>query len=251
MPGATKSPTRSHFFITSVINMSYAIELWDTPSLSVVGKNERFPVRHVFCVGRNYAEHAKEMGHDASKEPPFFFTKSAHAVVPVGAGGVTLPYPQMTENLHHEIEMTVAIGKAGRDIKPEHALDHVYGYGVGLDMTRRDLQQVAKDMRRPWSFGKDFDAGAPMGPIHPVAGGKHPSGAIWLKVNGEDKQEGKLSDMNWSVADMIAYLSKYYELQPGHVIMSGTPAGVGPVVHGDVLVGHVDGLGEIEVRYSK
>jgi fumarylpyruvate hydrolase len=229
----------------------YAIEMWDSPSLPVQGRSERFPVRHVFCVGRNYAEHAKEMGHDSSKEPPFFFTKSAHAVVPVGSGGISLAFPQMTENLHHEIEMTVAIGKEGRNIPADKALEHVYGYGVGLDMTRRDLQQTAKDMRRPWSFGKDFDEAAPMGPIHAVAGGKHPSGAIWLKVNGATKQQGELKDMIWSVADMIAYLSRYYTLRPGHVIMSGTPAGVGPVVAGDTLVGHVDGLGEIEVRYAK
>jgi fumarylpyruvate hydrolase len=228
----------------------YAIEHWDSPALAVVGKSERFPVRHVFCVGRNYAEHAREMGHDASKEPPFFFTKSAHAVVAVPEGGITLPYPKMTENLHHEIEMTVAIGREGHNIDAKHALDYVYGYGVGLDMTRRDLQQVAKDMRRPWSFGKDFDAGAPMGPIHPVVGGKHPEGKISLKVNGAVKQEGELKDMIWSVADMIAYLSRYYLLKPGHVIMSGTPAGVGPVVSGDTMVGHVDSLGEIEVRYG-
>jgi fumarylpyruvate hydrolase len=231
--------------------MSHVIELWDPPSLAVAGRKERFPVRHVFCVGRNYADHAKEMGHDSSKEPPFFFTKSAHAVVPVGEAGVTLPFPQMTQNLHHEIEMTVAIGKEGRNISAEQALDYVFGYGVGLDMTRRDLQQEAKDLRRPWSFGKDFDAGAPMGPIHPVAAGKHPQGAIWLKVNGVMKQEGKLADMIWSVSDMIAYLSRYYTLLPGHVIMSGTPAGVGPVVPGDTMLGHVDGLGEIQVTYEK
>jgi fumarylpyruvate hydrolase len=232
--------------------MQYVIEPWDTPSLAIVGRTERFPVRHVFCVGRNYAEHAKEMGHDSSKEPPFFFTKSAHAVVPVGSGGVSLPFPQMTENLHHEIEMTVAIGREGKNIPAANALDYVYGYGVGLDMTRRDLQQVAKDLRRPWSFGKDFDEAAPMGPIVPVAsGGHHPNGAIWLKVNGVVKQQDDLNGMIWNVADMIAFLSQYYTLKPGHVIMSGTPAGVGPVARGDTMLGHVDGLGEIEVRYTK
>jgi fumarylpyruvate hydrolase len=230
--------------------MSYVIEAVETPSLPVVGTSDLYPVRHVFCVGRNYAEHAKEMGHDASKEPPFFFTKSAHAVVVVGKGGITLPFPQMTGNLHHEIEMTVAIGKEGKNIPAAKALEYVYGYGVGLDMTRRDLQQTAKDMRRPWSFGKDFDQGAPMGSIHPVAGGKHPEGAIRLKVNGEIRQQGELKDMIWDVAHMIEFLSQYYTLKPGHVIMSGTPAGVGPVVAGDVMVGHVDGLGEIEVRYA-
>ena len=231
--------------------MQYCIEHWATPALPIVGKSEYFPVRHVFCVGRNYAEHAREMGHDASKEPPFFFTKSAHAVIAVGNGGVQLPFPQMTANLHHEIEMTVAIGREGRNISTATALDYVYGYGIGLDMTRRDLQQTAKDMRRPWSFGKDFDEAAPMGPIHAVAGGKHPGGAIWLKVNGAMKQQGELKDMIWNVADMIAYLSQYYTLKPGHVIMSGTPAGVGPVVAGDTMLGHIDGLGEIEVRYAK
>jgi fumarylpyruvate hydrolase len=231
--------------------MSHVIELWDAPALPVAGKSASFPVRHVFCVGRNYAEHAKEMGHDAAKEPPFFFTKSAHAVVPVPAGGVSLPFPQMTSNLHHEIEMTVAIGKEGKNIPAARALDYVYGYGVGLDMTRRDLQQTAKDMRRPWSFGKDFDQGAPMGPIHPVEGGKHPAGAIWLKVNGEMRQQGQLADMIWDVAHMIEFLSQYYTLLPGHIIMSGTPAGVGPVVAGDTLLGHVDGIGDIEVRYAR
>ena len=231
--------------------MSHVIELWDAPALPVVGKSASFPVRHVFCVGRNYAEHAKEMGHDAAKEPPFFFTKSAHGVVPVPAGGLTLPFPQMTSNLHHEIEMTVAIGREGKNIPAAKALDYVYGYGVGLDMTRRDLQQTAKDMRRPWSFGKDFDQGAPMGPIHAVDGGKHPAGEILLKVNGEVRQRGQLADMIWDVAHMIEFLSQYYTLMPGHVIMSGTPAGVGPVVAGDVLVGSVDGLGSIEVRYAR
>ncbi len=231
--------------------MSHVFELWEAPALPVAGRPALFPVRHVFCVGRNYAEHAKEMGHDSSKEPPFFFTKSAHAVVPVGSGGVTLPYPQMTGNLHHEIEMTVAIGREGKNIPAAHALDYVYGYGVGLDMTRRDLQQQAKDLRRPWSFGKDFDQGAPMGAIHPAEAGRAPKGAIWLKVNGKITQQGELGDMIWDVAHMIEFLSQYYTLMPGHIIMSGTPAGVGPVAPGDTLVGHVDGLGEIEVRYAK
>jgi fumarylpyruvate hydrolase len=231
--------------------MSHVFDLWEAPALPVAGGPALFPVRHVFCVGRNYAEHAKEMGHDSTKEPPFFFTKSAHAVVPVGTGGVSLPYPQMTGNLHHEIEMTVAIGKQGKNIPAAKALEYVYGYGVGLDMTRRDLQQTAKDMRRPWSFGKDFDQGAPMGAIHPAEAGRLPRGAIWLKVNGETRQQGDIGDMIWDVAHMIEFLSQYYTLMPGHIIMSGTPAGVGPVGPGDTMTGHVDGLGEIEVRYEK
>jgi fumarylpyruvate hydrolase len=228
--------------------MQYAFDLWDPPSLAIVGQSTRFPVRHVFCVGRNYAEHAKEMGGDASKEPPFFFSKPAHSVV---SGGGTIQYPLATKNLHYEFEMVVAIGKEGTHIPREAALDHVFGYALGLDMTRRDLQDVAKQTRRPWDFGKAFDEAAPIGPIYPVAThGHHSSGKIWLNVNGELKQRGDLRDMIWPVPDMIAFLTDYYTLRPGDLIMTGTPAGVGAVVPGDELVGGVDGLGELAVKIA-
>jgi fumarylpyruvate hydrolase len=228
--------------------MEYIFELSECPSLPIVGQTKRFPVRHVFCVGRNYAEHAKEMGGDASQEPPFFFSKPARSVVPEGG---TIHYPLATNNLHYEFEMVVAIGKEGTHIPPEAALEYVFGYALGLDMTRRDLQDVAKQTRRPWDFGKAFDEAAPIGPIYPVATHGHPSsGSIWLKVNGEMRQQGDLRDMIWPVPDMIAFLTQYYTLRPGDLIMTGTPAGVGAVVPGDELLGGIDGLGELAVKIA-
>jgi fumarylpyruvate hydrolase len=200
-------------------------------------------------VGRNYAEHAREMGHDPDREPPFFFMKPADAIVQNGA---TIPYPQVTKDLHHEIEMIVAIGKGGANIPVEKALDHVFGYGVGLDMTRRDIQGEAKKMGRPWEMGKAFDNSAPCTALKPVTMVGHPTkGAIWLKVNGQVKQKGDLADLIWNVPETIAYLSKLVTLQPGDLIMSGTPAGVGPVQRGDKLEGHVDGLGDLNITYAK
>ena len=219
------------------------------PSVAIAGSAARFPVRRIFCVGRNFAEHTREMGHDPDREPPFFFMKPADAIVQNGA---TIPYPKMTKDLHHEIEMIVAIGKGGADIPVEKALDHVFGYGVGLDMTRRDLQGEAKKMGRPWEMGKAFDESAPCTALKPVSMVGHPAkGAIWLKVNGQVKQKGDLNEMIWNVPETISYLSKLITLRPGDIIMSGTPAGVGPVKAGDKLEGHVEGVGDLTVSYAK
>ncbi|HEV7617605.1 MAG TPA: fumarylacetoacetate hydrolase family protein [Burkholderiaceae bacterium] len=229
--------------------MDYAIDFPKTPVLPVAESKKAFPVGRIYCVGRNYAEHAREMGHDPDREPPFFFMKPADAIVQNGA---TIPYPQVTKDLHHEIEMIVAIGKGGANIPVEKALDHVFGYGVGLDMTRRDIQGEAKKMGRPWEMGKAFDNSAPCTALKPVTMVGHPTkGAIWLKVNGQVKQKGDLADLIWNVPETIAYLSKLVTLQPGDLIMSGTPAGVGPVQRGDKLEGHVDGLGDLNVTYAK
>ena len=217
-------------------------------SVPVIGRKERFPVHRIYCVGRNYAAHAREMGKDPEKEPPFFFMKPADAVVP---GGGQIHYPPGTQNLHHEIELVVAIQREGRNIAAAKALDHVYGYAVGLDMTRRDLQLKARDMGRPWDFGKAFDESAPITPIHPVAShGHHSTGKIWLKVNGEMRQQADLADMIWNVPDTIAFLSEYYFLRPGDLIFTGTPAGVGAVKRGDQMVGGVEGLGELVVTVA-
>ncbi len=214
-------------------------------SLPVVGTSARFPVHRVYCVGRNYAEHAIEMGHDPNREPPFFFQKNPDNLV---VGG-EFPYPPKTKDVHHEIELVVALGKGGKDIPAEKALDCVWGYGVGLDMTRRDLQGEAKKMGRPWEVGKAFEHSAPCGPLVPAAKIGHPSkGAVWLDVNGERKQTGDLSQLIWNVPDTIAYLSTLFELKPGDLIFSGTPAGVGAVKRGDVMRGGVEGVGEIEIR---
>ena len=229
--------------------MSHAIAFRPTPTLPVAESNQTFPVGRIYCVGRNYAEHAREMGHDPEREPPFFFMKPADAIAPNGA---TLPFPQVTRDLHHEIEMVVAIGKDGADVPVEKALDLVFGYGVGLDMTRRDLQNEAKKMGRPWEMGKAFDNSAPCTALRPVALAGHPAkGAIWLKVNGNVVQKGDLSEMIWNVPEMISYLSRLITLRAGDLIMSGTPAGVGPVRPGDRLEGHVDGVGDLAVAYAR
>ncbi|MBU6490334.1 MAG: fumarylacetoacetate hydrolase family protein [Burkholderiales bacterium] len=219
-------------------------------SAGVASARERFPVRRIYCVGRNYAAHAREMGHDPDREPPFFFTKPADALVYVAPGSTgEFPYPSRTNDVHHEIELVVAIGRAGREIEVDRALDHVYGYALGLDMTRRDLQAEAKKMGRPWDVAKGFDHSAPLGPIHPVSRVGHiGQGAIRLEVNGVEKQRSDLSQLIWSTAETIAYLSTLFELHPGDLIFTGTPEGVGPVVRGDVLTGSVQGLGELNVR---
>jgi len=218
-------------------------------SVAVAGSQARFPIRRVFCVGRNYAAHAREMGKDPDREPPFFFTKPADAVV---AAEGTVPYPPLTENLHHEIELVVAIGKAGTNVKPEQALDLVWGYGVGVDLTRRDLQDVAKKMSRPWDWSKSFDASGPCGPLQPASAIGHPAkGAIWLKVNGETRQEGDLTELIWPVADVIAYISEAMALQPGDLIFTGTPAGVGALNPGDAVTAGVAGVGEIAFTIGK
>jgi fumarylpyruvate hydrolase len=230
--------------------MAYVIPAPSTPALPVTGTKDLFPVRRVYCVGRNYAAHAREMGGDPTREPPFFFMKPADALQPV-AEGVTAdhPYPPKTGNYHFEIEMVVALAKGGRDIPVDQALDHVFGYAVGLDMTRRDLQDEAKQLRRPWELGKSADHSGPVGPIHPVSAVGHPAnGTISLTVDGAIKQKADLSDMIWSVAEQIAYLSTYFELAPGDVIFSGTPEGVGAVTKGQTMAGAVEGLGEIRLR---
>lgn len=225
--------------------MGYVIPLCEPTTLPVVGSGDGFPVRRIFCVGRNYAAHAREMGHDPDREPPFFFTKPADAVVPSGA---TIPYPVRTSDLHYEIELVVALSKGGVDIPEASALDHVYGYGVGIDLTRRDLQGEAKKMGRPWDMGKGFDNSAPMTALTPASAIGHPAkGEIWLKVNGETRQKGDLAQQIWNVQETISYLSGLVTLYPGDLIMTGTPEGVGPVVSGDRLVGGIDGLSELTV----
>lgn len=218
-------------------------------TVPVAGTDQAFPVHRIYCVGRNYAAHAREMGFDPNREPPFFFCKPADAVVYVAPGTTgSFPYPSETKNCHYEMELVVAIGQGGRDIPVEKALDHVYGYALGLDMTRRDLQIKMRDAGRPWDIGKAFDHAAPIGPIHRAAEVGHlVKGAIWLKLNGESKQKGDLSDLIWSVAETVAYLSKFFELVPGDLIYTGTPEGVGAVVKGDKLHGGIDGLGEFHV----
>ncbi len=206
----------------------------------------QFPVRRIFCVGRNYAAHAREMGSDPNREPPFFFTKPTDAVLP---GGQDTPYPTMTANLHHEMELVVAIGQGGADIAPTDALNLVFGYAAGLDLTRRDLQDEAKATRRPWDMSKGFDASAPIGEIVPAAQAGHPAeGAITLKVNGETRQHGDLADQIWAVPDIIAALSKLVRLAPGDLIFTGTPDGVGPLQRGDTLEGTITGVGSVRTR---
>lgn len=223
----------------------FVIDRPECPSVAVAGTDDRFPVRRIFCVGRNYAAHAREMGNDPDREPPFFFTKPSDAVVD---SGQAIRYPPLTRNLHHEIELVVAIAKGGRRIRPDHALDHIWGYAVGIDLTRRDLQNVAKEAGRPWDWSKAFDRSAPCGPIVPVATSGHPSsGRIWLAVNGEARQNADLSEMIWPVADIVAKCSEAMELRPGDLIFTGTPAGVGPLKPGDNVTGGIDGVGEIAI----
>jgi len=229
--------------------MNYAIPAWPPTTVPVAGSADVFPVRHIYCVGRNYAEHAKEMGGDATKEPPFFFTKAADSIVPVVAPAVgSVAYPLATKNYHHEIELVVAIGKAGVNVAAGQANALVWGYAVGLDMTRRDLQNDMREKKRPWDIGKSFAQAAPIAPLHRVTEtGLLSRGAIRLDVNGERRQEGDLADMIWDVPHTIAFLSKYYELLPGDLIFSGTPAGVGAVVAGDRLDAHIDGLTPLSI----
>lgn len=231
--------------------MEYAVSPAPVYALAVAGRSEQFPVNRIFCVGRNYAAHAREMGKDPDRDPPFFFMKPACAAVAVGAQGVTIPYPPMTANFHHEIELVAVIGKGGANIPVEKALEHVYGYAVGLDMTRRDLQLDARDKGRPWEFGKSFAQSAPIGPIHRAADIGHPQQAvIALTVNGEARQSSDIAKLIWSVAESIAYLSQYETIEPGDVIMTGTPEGVNAVKRGDEMRGSIAGLGEIVVKVA-
>jgi fumarylpyruvate hydrolase len=231
--------------------MKYAVPPAPVYTLAIAGSEERFPVNRIFCVGRNYAAHAREMGRDPDCEKPFFFMKPANATVAVGADEVTIPYPPMTGNFHHEIELVAAIGKGGAGIPVEQALEHVFGYAVGLDMTRRDIQLAAREHGRPWEFGKSFAQSAPIGAISPAAAVGHlEAGSITLTVNGAPRQGSDISKLIWSVAESIAYLSQYETLEPGDIIMTGTPEGVNAVVAGDVMHGEVAGLAPITVRVA-
>ena len=229
--------------------MSYVFSPAPVASVPVVGSSERFPVHRIYCVGRNYEEHAKEMGF-TGREPPFFFMKPADAIVVVDAGQTgELPYPSLTTNLHHEIELVVAIGKGGKDIKAADAFSHIYGYATGLDMTRRDLQNDMKKQGRPWCIGKAFEHAAPIGPITPAAeAGDIAKATISLQVNGADRQRSDIGKLIWNIAETIEHLSAAWELQPGDLIMTGTPEGVAAVVRGDLLEGRIDGLTGIKLK---
>ncbi|GAB2891272.1 fumarylacetoacetate hydrolase family protein [Paralcaligenes sp. KSB-10] len=228
--------------------MDYIVPVQPIAAIPVAGAAAQFPVRRVYCVGRNYAEHAKEMGF-TGREDPFFFCKPADALICVADGQTgTMPYPSKTSNLHYEIELVVALDKGGRDLSLEEAANCVWGYAIGLDMTRRDLQGEAKKQGRPWEVGKAFDQSAPVGPLHPRSKvGTLDKGAISLSVNGATKQSSDLSSMIWNVAESLSYLSGLFELKAGDIIFTGTPEGVGPVVAGDTMVGAIAGLGELKV----
>ena len=229
--------------------MKSAIAPWDLPVVPIVGTSDVFPVRHIYCVGRNYAEHAKEMGGDATKEPPFFFTKPADAIVPVVPPAVgALTYPLATKSLHHEVELVVALGRRGLQLEPDEAQALIFGYACGLDMTRRDLQNEMREKKRPWDIGKSFAQAAPIGPIHPVGQtGFLAQGAITLDVNGVRRQQGDLADMIWDIPHLLAILSQFYELMPGDLVFTGTPAGVDAVVAGDRLDGRIEGLPALSI----
>jgi fumarylpyruvate hydrolase len=231
--------------------MNLAFPPHPSATLPIAGSEQRFPVRRIFCVGRNYADHAREMGavdQAEGREPPFFFTKPADAVVS-GEGEISVAYPPLTRNLHHEVEMVVALGAGGANVAVDAANGLIFGYTVGLDLTRRDMQAKAKEKAHPWDMSKGFDQSAVAGPICPVAVSGHPAtGRIWLRVNGQARQEGDLSAMMWKVAEIIANLSTMVRLEAGDLIYTGTPAGVGPLVRGDVLEGGVDGVGTLCAR---
>jgi fumarylpyruvate hydrolase len=257
---------RRHFFQSSALVSSGALVGCVTPGLAqqqvktpfvvpqvyvpIVGSDEMFPVRRIYCIGRNYAAHAREMGSDPTREPPFFFQKPTDAIQYVATG--TMPdhaYPPLTKNYHYEAELVAALNKGGRNIPVDKALELVYGYTLGLDMTRRDLQRAMGDEKKPWEIGKSFDQSAPIGAIHKLAQTGHfTQGAIWLKVNGQLKQNANLNQMIWSVAEQISKLSQAFELFPGDIIYSGTPENVGPVVRGDVIEMHIDGLPNLSVK---
>ena len=225
--------------------MAYVFMAKETPSVAVAGSTDFFPVHRIYCVGQNYANHAREMGANPEREAPFFFSKPADAVCPEGS---RLPFPLATENLHHEIELVVAIGKKGTNILATKALDYVFGYAVGLDLTRRDLQSDAKNKGRPWSTAKGFDNSAPCSAVHTVSEFGHiERGSITLSVNGEVRQQGDISDMIWSVAEVVSILSGFFALCPGDLIYTGTPAGVGPVKKGDKLKGEVENLAKLNI----
>jgi fumarylpyruvate hydrolase len=220
--------------------MNYALPIWDIPNVAIDQSEQKFPVHRIYCVGRNYAEHAREMGADPVREAPFFFCKPNDAVVP---NGVAIPYPSITQNFHHEVELVVALKAGGVNIKPEAALGLVFGYAVGVDLTRRDLQQAAKDKGRPWDVGKAFDRSAPIGALRQASSGGHiPQAAITISVNGVTKQISDVKEMIWNVPDIIAHLSGLFELAAGDLIFTGTPAGVGPLIKGDRIEARIVGL---------
>ncbi|BCP54176.1 fumarylacetoacetase [Kaistia sp. 32K] len=224
---------------------SYVVTPPPRVSVGVRDSSARFPVHRIYCVGRNYAAHAREMGHDPDREPPFFFLKNPDDIV---EAGTAVPYPSQTSDLHHEAELVVALGEGGSDIAPEDALSHVYGYAIGLDLTLRDVQAEAKKAARPWATAKAFAASAPIGDIVPASVLGHPaSGRLTATVNGQPRQEGDLADMIWSVPEIIAHLSRWFVLAPGDLIFTGTPAGVGGLERGDVVVAEIDGIGSLEV----
>jgi len=257
---------RRHFFQSTALVTTGAVVGCATPGMAqnqpktpfavpatcipIEGTDEMFPVRRIYCIGRNYAAHAREMGSDPTREPPFFFQKPTDAIQYVKAGTVANhPYPPLTKNYHYEAELVAVLGKGGRNIPKEKALEHVYGYTLGLDMTRRDLQRGMGDQKKPWEIGKSFDQSAPIGAIRKVAQSGHfEQGSIWLKVNGVTKQSANLNQMIWSVAEQIAQLSEAFELFPGDIIYAGTPENVGPVVRGDVIEMHVDGFPNLSVK---
>ena len=237
LPGVAQQQAKTPFTVPAI-------------TVPIVGSDEVFPVRRIYCIGRNYRAHAIEMGSNPDREPPFFFQKPTDAIQYVNAGTVAdHPYPTLTKNYHYEAELVAALGRGGRNIPVAQALDYVYGYSLGLDMTRRDLQRAMGDEKKPWEIGKSFDKSAPIGAIHKLAQTGHfKQGDIWLKVNGQTKQKANLSQMIWSVAEQISKLSQAFELFPGDIIYSGTPENVGPVVRGDVIEMHIDGLPNLSVK---
>jgi fumarylpyruvate hydrolase len=236
-PGSAQAQARTPFIVPGTF-------------IPIAGTTDMYPVRRIYCIGRNYAAHAREMGSDPNREPPFFFQKPTDAIQIVPPGQtVDHPYPSLTKNYHYEIELVAALSKGGRNIPIDKALECVSWYTIGLDMTRRDLQRAMGDEKKPWEIGKSFDHSAPLGPLQPIAAvGHFTKGAIWLKVNGQTKQTADLEQMIWTVAEQVSKLSQAFELAPGDIIYSGTPENVGPVVVGDVMEGHIDGLPNISVR---
>ena len=237
LPGVAQQPVKAPFALAGI-------------SIPIVGSEEVFPVRRIYCIGRNYRAHAIEMGSNPDREPPFFFQKPTDAIQHVPAGTVAdHPYPSLTKNYHYEAELVACLDKGGRNIPVAKALEHVYGYSLGLDMTRRDLQRAMGDEKKPWEIGKSFDHSAVVGAVHKLAQtGHYAQGAIWLKVNGSLKQNANLSQMIWSVAEQISKLSEANELFPGDIIYSGTPENVGPVVRGDTIEMHIDGLPNLSIK---
>ncbi|MCP4071392.1 MAG: fumarylacetoacetate hydrolase family protein [Hyphomicrobiales bacterium] len=228
--------------------MTYVFDAPSVPALPIRGSDKLYPVHRIYCVGRNYADHAREMGHDPDREPPFFFQKNPDTIVQSGGD---FPYPDKSENVHYEMELVVALGKGGKDISRNQALDHVFGYAAGLDMTRRDLQGAAKKTGRPWEIGKAFDFSAPCSEIVPAVNIGHPSkGRLWIEVNGEIRQDSNIDQLIWDIPETISYLSGLFTLSAGDLIYTGTPAGVGAIVRGDQIKGGVEGIGEIRISVT-